>query len=221
MHVFSFAPVRPLRLLVRLGPITATLLVCGGCVAQPVPPSEPVINQVEYRPDPNDPNCCVYTAQATVNGVPQQIVGRACRQPDGTWRIVEGTPGQPEQYVAIYGPPPYTWYPDYCPWGCDWWWWGPPIGLSLGTFVVVDRDHHFRQFHHFHGFAFDGPRGSFLRTFGGGFRRDHGLAFGGAANPGFAHQFGGPGFAHRFGGMGVRPGFARGGFHGGMGGHRG
>ncbi len=33
--------------------------------------------------------CREYTATSMIGGRPQQIYGRACRQPDGTWRIVE------------------------------------------------------------------------------------------------------------------------------------
>ncbi|MBV8092678.1 MAG: hypothetical protein JOY71_29235 [Acetobacteraceae bacterium] len=175
-------------------------LTLGGC-AQPLPP-EPVISALDYRPDPKDPNCWNYNAQAIVEGRPQPIVGHACRQPDGTWRITEGTQEKPDQYVFVYGPPPYSWYPDYCPWGCDWWWWGPPIGLSLGTFVVVGRDHHHYYQYHFNGFAFHGPHGSFVHGFGPHFGRDHGTAFAHSASPGMGFRSGG--FAH--GGAG--------GFHG-------
>jgi hypothetical protein len=32
--------------------------------------------------------CREYQSTTTINGQPQQIVGTACLQPDGTWRIV-------------------------------------------------------------------------------------------------------------------------------------
>ena len=39
--------------------------------------------------DPQGRYCREYTANATVGGGPQQVFGRACRQPDGSWKIVQ------------------------------------------------------------------------------------------------------------------------------------
>jgi surface antigen len=39
--------------------------------------------------DPQGRYCREYTANATVDGGPQQVFGRACRQPDGSWQIVQ------------------------------------------------------------------------------------------------------------------------------------
>ncbi|MCW3477844.1 flagellar basal body L-ring protein FlgH [Limobrevibacterium gyesilva] len=126
-------------------------LICAGCVA---PPPEPLISQATITTPPDNPACRDYTLQAIVHGEPQTIVGHACQQPDGTWRIVEAPQGQPAQSMMIYAPPPYAYYPYYDPWL-----WEPPIGLSVGAFVFVDRHHHFhdfRRFHERHGFASSG-----------------------------------------------------------------
>jgi hypothetical protein len=137
-------------------------IMCSGCVA--VAPDAPVVTQTTVSVSPSDPACRDYTAQALVDGRPQVLVGHACQQADGSWRIIEGTPDQPQQFVGVY-PEAYA---------DDSWFWGPPIGLSVGGFVFVDRTHHFHDFTRFH------------HRFVGGFRRD-----------GFGHA----GFPHGFSGM--------------------
>jgi hypothetical protein len=125
---------RPIMLL------AGVILTCAACV--PYTPAEPVFSQIATQPDPADPNCREYSAQVIIEGREQAVVGRACRQTDGSWRVVEGSPDQSIRYVTTYVPPPYAYYPAY-----DLWLWEPPIGLSLGASVVfVDRDH---RFHHF------------------------------------------------------------------------
>lgn len=34
--------------------------------------------------------CREYTSEALVGGQPQQVYGTACRQPDGSWEIIDG-----------------------------------------------------------------------------------------------------------------------------------
>lgn len=156
--------------------VAGSTVLFAGCVEAPPPPAEPMFSQVIEQVAADNPACREYTAQATVNGRPQQIVGRACQQSDGTWRIAEGPPGQPTQFQTVYGPGvPYAYgYPSYFPY-YDPWFLGPPIGLSFGGgFVFVDRFHHFHHFHHF----------------------GHGFAHGGFGHDGFGHH----GFGH--GGMG-------------------
>jgi len=113
-------------------PVVSYILVCSGCVAAPEP--QAMVTSVTSEIASDDPNCRDYRAQAAGDGQPQEVVGRACRQPDGTWRVSEGPPSAPPQMIAIYVPPPYAYDP---------WLWEFPIGFSLGTGVVfVDRQHH-------------------------------------------------------------------------------
>jgi hypothetical protein len=121
----------------QLIPVLSYILVCSGCVAAPEP--QPMVTSVTSDIAPDDPNCRDYRAQAAGDDQPQEIVGRACRQPDGSWRVSEGPPSAPPQMIAIYVPPPYA----YDPYAYDPWLWEFPIGFSLGTSVVfVDRQHH-------------------------------------------------------------------------------
>lgn len=47
--------------------------------------------QVTYYPSQraNDGYCREFTSTAVVGGVPQQVYGTACEQPDGSWQIVD------------------------------------------------------------------------------------------------------------------------------------
>jgi hypothetical protein len=117
---------------------TSLGLCCAACT---VPPA-PAISNVTTIVPPDAPNCQDYTAQATVDGTTQPITGRACKQNDGTWQIVESVPGVPPA-VAVYTPPPVAYQTFYDPWL-----WGPPLGFSAGVFAFVDGRHHV---HHFDG----------------------------------------------------------------------
>jgi hypothetical protein len=151
--------------------VTGMALACSGCVT--AEPDGPVISQITTTASPNDPACRDYTAQAVIEGQTRPIVGRACLQQDGTWKIVEGPPGQVDQYTTVYAPPPYAYYGYLDPWL-----WSPPIGLSLGAFIFVDRNHrfhdghrfaHFDHMHHFAGHHFAGHHGFGHRGGGGRF----------------------------------------------------
>jgi hypothetical protein len=112
--------------------VSIIVLACAGCVAEPEP--QPMVTNVTSEVAPDDPNCIDYRAQAAVEGQPGLLVGRACRQKDGIWRVSEGPDGAPPQTIALYAPPQY----DYDPWLAEF-----PIGFSLGNAVVfVDRQHH-------------------------------------------------------------------------------
>jgi hypothetical protein len=53
-------------------------------VMQPPPPPQPVMPQALNRP-----NCREFQQTIVVNGQQQPAYGRACEQPDGSWKIVE------------------------------------------------------------------------------------------------------------------------------------
>ncbi|KVD81744.1 hypothetical protein WS62_24520 [Burkholderia sp. ABCPW 14] len=110
-------------------------------------------------------DCLAVTGQADIDGAMQQVVGRACLQSDGTWRLVQNEDGSVLWYpVAAYP------YPDP-------WYWGTPFFVGADTtFFFVDRFHHFHHFHRFHHFhpmtpSHIGP------PMGGGFH--HGTSHGG------------------------------------------
>jgi hypothetical protein len=94
-------------------------------------------------------DCREYTVPIIVGGVPKQGVGESCRQPDGSWRITDNTPGLPQQVYLV--PPPAYPLPDdgYDAWAYGPWYYGPPFALG-GSFVFFNRFHHFDHGGHFH-----------------------------------------------------------------------
>jgi hypothetical protein len=78
-------------------PAIALASLCAGCVQPPppAPPPEMVSELAASVPGGANPNCREYQATGTVNGQQQPVIGRACRQPDGTWRLA--TEGDEEE----------------------------------------------------------------------------------------------------------------------------
>lgn len=71
-----------------LFPAVALASLCAGCVQPPPPPPPPaMVSELAASVPAANPNCREYTAPGTVNGQQQPVTGRACRQPDGTWRL--------------------------------------------------------------------------------------------------------------------------------------
>ena len=52
------------------------------------PPPPPVYAPPAAAPAASGQQCREYQSTAVISGQPQQTVGTACLQPDGTWRIV-------------------------------------------------------------------------------------------------------------------------------------
>jgi hypothetical protein len=174
--------------------LVLVLVGCVGCaapyapnpvVAQGLPnPGEPVLSQVTATPVAGNPDCHNYTALATIDGKQEKIVGKACRQSDGSWAIAEGPPTNPSQYTTVYWPPTDSYYADYEPWL-----WDAPIGISIGAPFFFDVHRHFHPFFHARHFGEFRHAGHF-----GEFR--HAGHFGGFRHAGRSGGFHG-GFSHR------------------------
>jgi hypothetical protein len=171
-------------------------------VTQPTPLAASTLPvQYQQAQDAVPANCREFTAAVMIGGQPQQAVGQACEQPDGSWRITETVPGLPPQdYTlpaqAIYPPPypyPYYSYPYSYPyyWSDPWLYGSPFFG---GAFFFGDGFHRRDGFRHF-----DGHR-DFHRGFG---RNFDGRFHGGGFHGGGFHGGGGGGF-HGGGGGGHR-----------------
>ena len=74
---------------------------CVGQVLEHAPPNEPIVwrnqqtggQQYQVTPSPvyqdqQGRYCREYQTTATVGGQPRQVYGQACRQPDGSWQVV-------------------------------------------------------------------------------------------------------------------------------------
>ncbi|WP_213301475.1 hypothetical protein [Paraburkholderia sacchari] len=117
------------------------------------------------------PVCREVTGTADIDGTPQQVSGLACRQPDGSWRIVQG------DYDTLVYPDTVDYY------GAPWYGVWPPFFVGASV-VFVDRFHHFHHMDHVRagepGMRMTGMRGGFHGGFhGGGFHRG---GFHGGAN---------------------------------------
>jgi hypothetical protein len=86
---------------------------------------------------PTATNCREFTVPIRIGKEEKQAVGRACEQPDGSWRIV---PSEGQTPVVIERTDIYPAYPYYGPR-----WYGPPFGF--GAFAIFGVRHH----HHHHG----------------------------------------------------------------------
>lgn len=51
----------------------------AAAIAPPAPAAAPASSDADCRP---------YNSTTVIDGAPQQLTGTACRQPDGSWRIV-------------------------------------------------------------------------------------------------------------------------------------
>jgi surface antigen len=79
-------------------------LACAAC--QPYPNRQHIATLPD-QPQPSgqsQPGCRDFTAPVTAAGKPEQSSGQACQQPDGSWRVVQNTPGLPAQTYLT--PPP-------------------------------------------------------------------------------------------------------------------
>ena len=82
--------------------VLALVLACTACQSEPNPmpvtmaPGEAQLAQTEPQP-----NCRDVTAPLTVGGRPEQAHTRECQQPDGSWRVVQTTPGLPTQAYVV------------------------------------------------------------------------------------------------------------------------
>jgi hypothetical protein len=102
----------------------------------------PASAQVAQSQPGATPGCQPFTAPVIIGGETRQAVGQACRQPDGSWRITQDTPGLPQQVFVLPPQPAYPYpYPyPYWAYGPPWWY-GP-------SFVFVRGFHHHPHGHH-------------------------------------------------------------------------
>ncbi|MFL9953271.1 hypothetical protein PQR21_27155 [Paraburkholderia nemoris] len=134
--------------------------------------------EAQAQADANAPStdtstCRFVVGQAEIDGVMQQVSGRACLQPDGSWQIVED-----DAAALALAPAPVYYY--------DPWYWGPPVLFGGVSVTFVDRFHHFHHMDHVHY-----VRGSFGMGGHGGW---HG---GGSAHMWGGMSHGGGGGMHR------------------------
>jgi hypothetical protein len=91
----------------RIFVLTISVLAYAAC--QPLPDASPTANaegQAQPAPTSAQPDCREFTAPVMAGGQHEQASGRACRQPDGSWRVAQDTPGLPTQEYLVPRPEP-------------------------------------------------------------------------------------------------------------------
>jgi surface antigen len=80
-------------------PIVLVAALAGGACQPPLDAGAIVKADGQTQPAQasSQPDCREFTAPVTTGGQPEQARGRACRQPDGSWQVVQNTPGLPSQ----------------------------------------------------------------------------------------------------------------------------
>jgi hypothetical protein len=88
----------------------ASILValCASCA---VPPQPILIAGRATPQDGNPPDCRNFTTRTRDAGHEDKASGKACRQTDGSWRIVQENP-LPAPAIALAGPAPDDGVPD-------------------------------------------------------------------------------------------------------------
>ena len=82
---------------------------------------------------PTEPECREFQTTVTIGGKPEEAYGRACRQPDGTWKQVGNLDTSPQAAAApTLQSYPYGWYGYEYPYGPRY---GPgySVGVGAGT----------------------------------------------------------------------------------------
>ena len=78
----------------------ALVLLCTACQGQPegtqLPGQAPQAQA--------EPVCHDFKTPLTAGGKPEQASGQACEQPDGSWQVVQNTPGLPAQGYVLEPP---------------------------------------------------------------------------------------------------------------------
>lgn len=105
----------------------------GEAQAKPSPPLTTSTTPTPQAKAPSEPECREYQTTVTIDGKPQKAYGKACRQPDGTWKQM-GTLNPTPSAAGPQGEQsyPYGWYgydypegPRYYP--------GTSVGVGVGT----------------------------------------------------------------------------------------
>src|SRR5438067_13731098 len=83
----------------RIPFVLAVLVASAACQNDP---SQKQIAALSEQAPPNP--CHDFRTPVTAAGRPEQASGQACPQPDGSWQVVQNTPGLPAQTYVV--PPP-------------------------------------------------------------------------------------------------------------------
>jgi hypothetical protein len=155
------------------------------------------------------PPCQDYDVSVTIAGKPTKAHDHACQQPDGSWQITQTTPGLPDQVFNVppppanappppgtgtAAPPPaasgyYYPYPYPYPYPYSYYWadpWAYGLFFAGGSFIFVDRFHHFH--HNHNAFVHAGMHNGFAGRGAAMGHGGHGGGHGGGGHGGGGHR---------------------------------
>jgi surface antigen len=89
---------------VRWISILGVVLALTACQLPTNPTQISSLSEQQTQPGQPQLACQEFTAPVTAGDRPEQARGKACRQPDGSWRVAQNTPGLPAQDYIV--PPP-------------------------------------------------------------------------------------------------------------------
>src|SRR6516164_7470993 len=76
----------------------AAVLVCAACQSRP---DADQLAALAAQPQLSEPVCHDFKAPVNAGGRQEQASGQACEQPDGSWNVVQNTPGLPSQGYVL------------------------------------------------------------------------------------------------------------------------
>ena len=76
----------------------AAVLVCAACHSRP---DADQLAALAAQPQLSEPVCHDFRAPVNAGGRQEQASGQACEQPDGSWNVVQNTPGLPSQGYVL------------------------------------------------------------------------------------------------------------------------
>ena len=79
----------------------AAVLVCAACHSRP---DADQLAALAAQPQLSEPVCHDFRAPVNAGGRQEQASGQACEQPDGSWNVVQNTPGLPSQGYVLEPP---------------------------------------------------------------------------------------------------------------------
>lgn len=106
---------------------------------KPAPPAKPAPAPERQASAHAEPQCREYETTVSIGGKPQKAYGRACRQPDGTWKdenVLRDQPYTPTPPERVENSHPYGWrgyhYP-YAPYHRPHYGWGSGWSVGVGA----------------------------------------------------------------------------------------
>jgi hypothetical protein len=91
--------------------------------------------------------CREYTSKGIIDGKPEEMVGTACQQADGRWKLVDGEATPPPEAGQLVPPPPTVVYPHVYPYPYPYPYYYPYPSFFGSTVGIAFSSGHFYSHH--------------------------------------------------------------------------